>query len=330
MLSRAPAISVIIPALNEERSIRECLGSLARLQYPGEWDVILADNGSTDRTLEAAGAFADRLNLSVLQQPGVTVSALRNAGARMALGERLVFLDADCVVRPDWLEQSAALSRQTGALLLGAQFRLPDNASWVARVWWNYEQRDPGALSYLSAHNLHIGREDFLRLGGFDESLESNEDYEFSRRVLNSGGRILACPELSVVHLGNAETLRGFFRRERWHGKDVFRVFWTNLRERRNLRAVAFTLYTLLSLADLAAGLASGLAWHTWTWFAIGMGALLAAPLALSVRAAAMVGRWRLVPGLAVLFLIYGIARTVALFDNGRTPQRKVMKVATS
>lgn len=332
MLTSLPYVSIIVPALNEERFIGSCLNSLAQLRYPeGEWEVIVVDNGSRDHTVELARSFAARLNLTVLQKASLTVSGLRNLGARVAKGSRLIFLDADCVASPEWLEQSVKSSRNAEAVLLGARFRLPETASWVARVWWQHEQREQDKpLSYLSAHNLHISRDEFLRLGGFDEQLNSNEDYEFSQRILAAGQQIRECPELSVVHLGNAETLLQFFRRERWHGRDVFGVFLRNIRKRYNLRAVAFAVYTLLSLIGVAAGIAAGFAWGDWRLCVLFLSALIAAPVALNVRAVSRLKQWRLALPLGVLFFVYGLARAVALFDRGRESQRKLMKVATT
>lgn len=332
MLSTLTPISVIIPALNEGRFIGDCLTSLTKLTYPHcAWEVILVDNGSTDRTLEIANSFTSDLNIKIIQKATLRVSGLRNAGARLAKGDRLIFLDADCVVPPNWLETSINASARADAVLLGARFRLPSKTSWVARVWWEHDQRDrEGGLSYLSCHNLHIRRADFLALGGFDESLETNEDYEFSQRVRAAGGELLDCPELSVVHLGNAETLRNFFRRERWHGRDVLRVLLRDIRKRHNLRAVAFASYTLVCLAMLLTTFVVGLIWGLWYPSIIALLATIAAPLALGLLAGMKIGHWQITPQLMLLFLLYGIARAVALVDAGNVSQRTRIKVATS
>src|SRR4051812_298488 len=86
-LQAAVSISVIIPALNEEKMNGRCLESLAGLDFPGGgFEVLLVDNGSTDRTLEIAKSFQSRLNLRVMEKAGVRISALRNLGAREAHG----------------------------------------------------------------------------------------------------------------------------------------------------------------------------------------------------------------------------------------------------
>ena len=87
------SISIIIPALNEEKMIGRCLESLTRLAFARDrFEVLIVDNGSRDRTLAIAESFKDRLNLKVLQQAGVRISALRNLGARPQRAIFLLFL----------------------------------------------------------------------------------------------------------------------------------------------------------------------------------------------------------------------------------------------
>src|SRR6185437_9769826 len=97
-------VSIIIPAFNEERSIGSCLDAIANLRTAdAEFEVLVIDNGSADRTVEIARHYAGRLNLRTVIEPGVHVSVLRNTGARLAMGKHLAFVDADCIVSPDWL-----------------------------------------------------------------------------------------------------------------------------------------------------------------------------------------------------------------------------------
>ena len=114
------SISIIIPALNEEKMIGRCLESLTRLAYARDrFEVLVVDNGSRDRTVAIAESFKERLNLKVLQQAGVRISALRNLGARAASGDILAFLDADCLAPTDWLDSIFALSPANDAGVSG-------------------------------------------------------------------------------------------------------------------------------------------------------------------------------------------------------------------
>src|ERR1700674_5334609 len=99
--SRTPCLfSIVIPVRNEEENIRRCLDSVRCLKFAPElFEVIVVDNGSTDRTKEVASAFKEFLPLQVLDRPDGYIAAVRNAGAAAARGRYLAFLDADCEVR---------------------------------------------------------------------------------------------------------------------------------------------------------------------------------------------------------------------------------------
>jgi len=94
-------ISVIIPVLNEETVIGRCLESLSESRLPkDQFEVIVVDNGSRDRTIEVVKTFQDRLSLKILTLEKAHISALRNRGAAQAGGAILAFLDADCLAAP--------------------------------------------------------------------------------------------------------------------------------------------------------------------------------------------------------------------------------------
>ena len=102
MSSYLPFVSVIIPVLNGERTIRECLASLIKMDYPVERrEILVVDNGSTDSTAEIVKSFPVRYLRE--ERPGP--SAARNKGIEAGKGEILAFTDADCVVTAGWLQE---------------------------------------------------------------------------------------------------------------------------------------------------------------------------------------------------------------------------------
>src|SRR5262249_13599816 len=162
--------------LNEAHVIGRCLDALTQLDFPAHhFEVILVDNGSTDATLEIVAAFHGRLHLRVFQSKGVHISALRNLGARAAQGAVLAFLDADCLAPPCWLTRMQEFIDQPNLGVAGAHYRLPPDSSWVGHVWHLYQEAPKsGAVSHVPAGDLVMRREDFLRIGGFDESIQTN------------------------------------------------------------------------------------------------------------------------------------------------------------
>lgn len=310
-------VSVIIPARNEERFLDQCLESLCRLDYPRQaFEVLVVDNGSSDRTLEIARRFSSLLNLQILQKAGVPISAVRNLGAAAARGEVFAFLDADCRVPLTWLTEATALLGTERVGVVGAEPLVPENTSWIPRAWLG---RRPaarrGEVSSLGAANLVVRRENFFSVGGFDETLETNEDCEFCYRIRAAGLSVQESPQLAVVHLRVPRTLRDFYRKERWHGRHVFKVFLRELPGLANARAVFFALYTLAGLFGLVWGTALALIARRFGPIQVFMLATILPPLLLSARAAMAYKRWRYLFALFALYLTYGVARAICILD---------------
>jgi len=314
----AVSISIIIPALNEEKMIGRCLESLTKLAFGHDrFEVLVVDNGSRDRTLAIAESFKDRLNLKVLQQAGVRISALRNLGARAAAGDIVVFLDADCLAPSDWLDRIFTLAHANGAGVLGAHYLLPEDSSWVGRTWHRYQEAPKsGEVSHVPAGDLIMRREDFLKLGGFEESIQTNEDYELCERARKAGMHVRAFPQIGVIHLGTAQSLRVFFRKQAWHGTHVIKVFFRDPLKSHNRKAVSFAAYTLLSLLTVVVGLGWALAWHgPWLLPEIGFAVLCLPPTALAIKHVLSSRRYSDFIPLFALYLTYGIARAKALLS---------------
>src|SRR4051812_5051616 len=311
-------VSIIIPALNEEKMIGRCLESLTRLAFARDrFEVLVVDNGSRDKTLTIADSFKDRLNLKVLQQTGVRISALRNMGAHAAAGAIVAFLDADCLVPADWLDRIFTLAPTDGAGVLGAHYLLPENSSWVGRTWHRYQEASKsGEVSHVPAGDLIMRREDFLKLGGFDETIQTNEDYELCDRARKAGMHVRAFPQIGVIHLGTAQSLRVFFRKQAWHGTHVIKVFFRDPLKSHNRKAVFFAAYALLGLLAVAVGLVWTIGWRgSWLLPMTGFAALCLPPLVLAVRQVLSSRRYSDFFPLFALYLTYGIARAKALIS---------------
>jgi glycosyltransferase involved in cell wall biosynthesis len=312
-----PEVSVVIPALNEELMIGRCLEALATLDFPREaFEVIVVDNGSADRTVQVAGAFAGRLRLTVLERPGVRVSAVRNQGAAAARGRILAFLDADCIPPRHWLTAALEHFRQHPRSVIGAPYRPPPDSSWVATTWELFRERhERRSVTYVSTAGMFLGRSDFLTVGGFDDNLDTAEDWELCARLREAGVPVAIVPETAVVHLETPQTLVSFFRQERQRGKDVLRVSLRGMGKARSRKAVAFTVFTAACLAGTALGAGLALFARRFELLAVSLIGLLLPPLALGFREARAAGRWSQWLPLSLLFLVYGTARAASLLD---------------
>jgi glycosyltransferase involved in cell wall biosynthesis len=307
--------SVIIPARDEEKMIGRCFERLAAMNFPAQgFEVVLIDNGSSDRTVEIAESWKDRLQVRVLAKSDGHNSALRNFGASTARGRFFAFLDADCLVPKVWLNFAVSLLSARGAGIVGAHCRIPPGSSWVATAWSDDGQANRrGNTSYVPSGDMLLQRDTFWKVGGFDESLETNEDYEFCQRAREAGFPVLCFSELEVIHLGTPQSLGSFYRQNRWHGRNVFRVFLSSLPRLRNVRPVLFALYTLFGIAAVVLGAFEAIlkGWRGGLFVALGV--FLAGPLALSLQKAYQRREVRLVASLFLLYLLYGLARASCL-----------------
>lgn len=299
--------SIIIPAFNEEAHIQACLESICALAcQQGGPEVVLVDNGSTDRTVAIAATYSERLNLKILQIPGATVGALRNAGAGVAAGKFFAFLDADCLARPYWLEHASAVLEKNPSSVAGAYYALPPDPGWPARLWHQrFHAGRCGAVSYLPGGNLMMERLLFWKIGGFDPKLRSNEDSQFCSRARACDTPILAFPELATIHLGAEKDLPQFIRRQVWHGSNVL----SQAGIKGNIRAIGLAGYTLFCLFCAVPALLSG---H-FAFFVIAVGALLIPPVLMSLRGPRLKNRIAAVPLLIVLLTVYAVVRACVL-----------------
>ena len=92
-------VSVIIPALNEEKNIAQTI-SFIQAFAPSNTEIVVVDNGSQDETV----AIAESMGVLVIERPGVTIAALRNEGVRACSGGVLAFIDADVTTTKEWGE----------------------------------------------------------------------------------------------------------------------------------------------------------------------------------------------------------------------------------
>jgi glycosyltransferase involved in cell wall biosynthesis len=179
-----PTVSVIIAAYNAERDIGDAVRSVLD-QTIQDFEIIVVDDGSTDTTMAALTPFGSRVRVHQQQNQGV--AAARNAGARLATGEWLAFLDADDLWMPRKLEKQLALAMPmtfTDRLNIGARGDLPSLQSestpmhggdiFVALM---------RAGNFVTTSSVMIRRVVFEELGGFCPALRTAEDWDLWLRV---------------------------------------------------------------------------------------------------------------------------------------------------
>jgi glycosyltransferase involved in cell wall biosynthesis len=213
-------VSVIVPALNAQDHIAEMLAGLARQDYRGDWEVVVADNGCTDRTVEIAESWRDRLpELRVVDaRDRRSVSHARNVATEAARGEFLACLDTDDAPASGWLRGLAAAA--AGADLVRAESErellnpgLP--ADWPP-VWPPLPSGGPSFRS-IGGHRLGVWTE-IARELRWDESLDrGGEDVDFCCRA-RLRGMTFTRAEDALVHKRLRRRLRAIARQAFWYG----------------------------------------------------------------------------------------------------------------
>ncbi len=251
---RQASFSVIVPVYNARKFLDRSIPSILTALEEVGGELILMDNGSDDGSIEWMHRRARAATIE--SRPGLTIGALRNAGARISAGDIYSFIDADCVVPRDYFARIDEALRATGAVAVGSRYALPDETVWIERDWHalNAEGRDRGGrpVNYVPAGNFACRREAFDAVGGFDEDLITGEDAELCLRLRRSGGIIWGTDRVQAKHLGNPKTLRGFYRKQRWHALGMFGTARGQMTDKPTVLTLVHVISTVAGLALLS------------------------------------------------------------------------------
>lgn len=200
--TEAPAISVVIPHLNQPGHLARCLAALADQQGAPAFEVIVVDNGS--RALPQALCEAHGATLLAAAEPGP--GPARNRGVASARADLLAFIDADCIAAPDWLAAIARAFADPGTDILGGDVRIwredpsrPTALECYESVY-AYQMRDYiRRKGFTGTGNLAVRREVLARVGPF-AGIGVAEDIDWGRRATGMGLRIAYAPEAVAFH----------------------------------------------------------------------------------------------------------------------------------
>jgi glycosyltransferase involved in cell wall biosynthesis len=237
-------LSVVIPCLNAAATLGVQLTALAGQSWTGEWEVIVADNGSTDGSQGIVESYRDRLPdlklVDASDRPGQAHA--RNLGAAAASGDAFLFCDADDEVAPGWL---AALGRALGQHdFVACRYDNEKlNPVWVRRTHLN-PQKDgltsydyPPFLPHAGGGGLGVSRRAHEAVRGFDETLPALEDTDYCWRLQLTGYQLHFAPE-AVVNIRHRGDLGSIYRQgvsyglhnvliyERYRSRGMPRLGW--------------------------------------------------------------------------------------------------------
>jgi len=207
------AVSVIIPAYNEERKISKCLDALLKQTYKN-LEIFVVDDGSTDNTVERVKRYTKRhKNIRLLKQKQQGPGAAKNKAAKKAKGNILVFVDSDEYPLPDYIEKLTNPIRKGKAKTSIGAWKLADPKSPWARCRFKDTHK-------LRQHALNSGvfraidKKTFVKLGGFNPKKGYSDD-----RIKNNFKR--ARVDNAIFDHDVDSTLKELYLKRKWIGKSL-------------------------------------------------------------------------------------------------------------
>jgi glycosyltransferase involved in cell wall biosynthesis len=257
-------VSVIIPVLNGQDVIGRQLAALRDQASPVPWEIVVVDNGSTDRTAEVVRTEQERggpVSIVLVHEPERGHVMARNAGAAAASGDLLLFCDADDEVSPGWITAMVAAAPSTD-LLGGRIVNTSVNDDVMAQVLPNQrgEQlvRKWGWYPFATTANFGIHADVLKAVGGFNPDYRmASGDVELCYRAQVQGYTIGYVPD-AIVHYRHRSSLKALARQMYRRGQvevQLYRDFRRYGRPRRTLSTMAGGWAQLVvSLPDLLRG----------------------------------------------------------------------------
>jgi succinoglycan biosynthesis protein ExoA len=321
-----PLVTIAIPCLDEEAHIETCIATIAAQDYPkNRMEILVADGGSKDRTLEILRRLAEEdRRIHVLHNEGRIQAAGLNKILRRAKGDVVVRMDVHCEYAKDYVSKCVEVLERTGADNVGGAQRMKTR-TWFQRVlraafesplgvggaaYRSADREGPVDTVFLGAFRRAV----FEKVGLFDPGAVTNEDAELNQRILKAGGRVILSREI-IVHYYPRQSLdalaKQYFRYGRGRARTLLKT-----RELPSLRPV-FPLALVVGGAAMLV---------TWPWNPLSPLAFGAYALATGAEAV-RVGRkegWKAVPVVWAIFptlhVSHGLGFAAGLLKYGLHP----------
>jgi glycosyltransferase involved in cell wall biosynthesis len=296
-----PALSVLMPVLNEENYLEAAVTSVLTQGYPGELELLLALGPSSDKTNAVAEKLAkvDK-RIRLIDNPrGLTTVGL-NKAIKETRFDYIVRVDAHSEPQANYLSRGIEILLETGADLLGGIMAAKGVTPFQKAVAWAYTSRfGIGGASYHvggqagEAESAYLGifrKSALTRVDGYDEGVIRGEDWDLARRIRATGGLVWFSPELGVTYWPRARfkhLAKQFYSTGVWRGELSRRSLKTT--SKRYFVPPLAVLAQAAGLGVLATGHVIGIIPTGFYLFIVAAVAMVSPGLSLSSRLALLV-----------------------------------------
>ena len=228
--SSAPTVSIVVPTFARPAQLRRCLDGIARLEAATfSFEVVVVDDGGPEPLDTLIESYADGLDIRLIRQSRAGPAAARNAGAALARGVFLAFMDDDCTPAPDWLSALVRELERDDRRLLGGRVEnaLIENpysiaSEHISRFVYEYNRTAGAREPFFTTNNIALAADLFRAVGGFETSIPSAtaEDKEFCDRWVAHGLALTHVPSV-VVHHAHELTCARFLRQHFNYGRGI-------------------------------------------------------------------------------------------------------------
>jgi GT2 family glycosyltransferase len=271
-----PAVSVVMPVLNEEKHLATSVTEILAQEYEGRLELVLALGPSEDRTEQLARELAaadERIRL--VRNPSGKTPAGLNLALRAASHGIIVRVDGHGVLPPGYIARAVELLEETGAANVGGLMVAVGATAFEQAVARAYSSRVGlgGGTFHVGgtagpADTVYLGvfrREVLERIGGFDEHFHRAQDWELNFRIRQAGELVWFSPDLAVTYRPRSswpDLVRQFFSTGRWR-REVIRQHPETV-SLRYLAPPVVTAVIIVGSASAVAGMVVGLPLLSW------------------------------------------------------------------
>jgi cellulose synthase/poly-beta-1,6-N-acetylglucosamine synthase-like glycosyltransferase len=308
-----PPVTVVVPARNEEAYIETSLGALLDQDYEGELEFLVVDGMSDDATCQIVKRMREvDPRIRLVPNPARITPAALNLGAREASHTLITIVGAHTLAPRDFVRQCVLEQQRSNADLVGGTITVEGRTYLAQAIAVGMESMFGvgtaawrGAAMPRDTDTVPFGlveRERVIELGGFDETLVRNQDYEFNYRLRQSGGRIRYSPKITTVYYSR-QNLRTLWRQYFQYGVWKARVVQMHPKSLQLRQMVAPLFVSGLLVGGLLVPLGA-----IWRWiYAVALGAYLMLALFFSAQQARRRG-WRYFLVIPLVFLTMHVA----------------------